>query len=102
MGYSEVSADGLNVVNRVLAEQSFQNASNKIDHDRAALFVENSGELGKYLHALRCNNELGDFAYGCAVLLDMQTKFSCKLEDGMGCDVLWNIFMAFFLVSNVN
>lgn len=100
--YGEVSPDSLDILNRVLPEQPFQDASYEVDHDRVALFPQHGSEPCEDLHSLPINDEARCLRNGSALCLYDLSELRRVLEDRMRRDPFRDVLSSFLLVTDVD
>lgn len=98
----QVSPDGLYIIDRLPPEQPLQDTCDHVDHHHTSLVPQHARQLTEDFHGLCVNDKWRSFGDRSTLVLHMQTKISRQLENGVRGDVIWYIFMAFSLVSNVD
>lgn len=98
----QVTPDGFYIIDRLPPKQPLKNTGDHVNHHHTALVPQHGGQLTEDFHGLCVNDKWRSLGDRSTLVLHVQTKISSQLEDGVRGDVIWYIFMAFSLVSNVD
>jgi hypothetical protein len=99
---AQIGSNTLNVIDGIRSKEPFQETSDEINHDPIALLAEDRHQLSKDLHAFFSNDQPRGLANWGTFLLYMEAELGGELEDRVGCNGFWNIFVTFFLVADMD
>lgn len=99
---AQIGSNTLNVIDGIRSKKALQETSDEINHDPIALLAKDRHQLSEDLHAFFSNDQPRGLANWGTFLLYVEAELGGKLEDRMRCNGLWNIFVAFFLVADMD